>query len=162
MKKLFPLFLLCTVATSYGQYSAQSVRTTGTSITKGDGSGGFTEATAGTDFATVAQAAHSGGVVGTASFNAVGGSIKNLVNDGIITSVDYCETGRYTISLSAQVDANYIAVVSLGGTGKNDPWTYNIPATDRQTASFTLEVRVNGSKSDESDNIQIAVMRLSQ
>jgi hypothetical protein len=50
----------------------------------------------------------------------------------------------------------------LGGTGADDTWSYNIPANDKQTASFTLEVRFEGSKSDDSDNIQIAVMRLSQ
>jgi hypothetical protein len=46
--------------------------------------------------------------------------------------------------------------------GSDDNWSHDIPADDKQTVSFTLEVRFKGSKSDESDNIQIAVMRLSQ
>src|SRR5205085_11640795 len=100
MKRLFLLLLFCTVTTSYAQWASQPVRATGTALTKGDGSGGFVAAIAGTDFATPEQAAHSGGVIGTASFNAVGGFISNLINDGIITSVDYCESGRYTINLS--------------------------------------------------------------
>ncbi len=36
------------------------------------------------------------------------------------------------------------------------------PATEKQTGGFTIEVRLKESKSDESDNVQIAVMRLSQ
>jgi hypothetical protein len=140
----------------------QPVRTNGTAITKGDGSGGFTAAIAGVDYASPEQAAHTGGVIGTASFKAADASISNLVHDGVITGVDYCESGRFTINLSGQSNANYIALASLGGNGADDTWSYNIPASDKQTASFTIEVRFKGSKSDESDNIQVAVIRLSQ
>ena len=155
--------LLCSAATSYGQYSARppSLPVTG-EVLKGDGAGNAVVATAGTDFATVAQASHSGGVVGTASFNAVSGSISKLVNDGVITGVSFSGTGRYSINLSGQPDANYVAVASLGGNGADASWTYNIPVADKSTASFILEVRLAGSKSNGSDNIQIAVMRLSQ
>ena len=164
IKTLLPLLLLCTVATSYGQaYSAQPPRLPATGeVLKGDGTGNAVAATAGTDFATVAQAAHSGGVIGTASFNAASGSISKLVNDGVITGVSSSGTGRYSINLSGQVDANYIAFASLGGNGSDGTWTYDIPVADKSTASFILEVRLAGSKSNGSDNIQIAVMRLSQ
>ena len=114
------------------------------------------------NFATPAQAAHSGGVIGTASFNAVGGSISSPTFDGVITKVERRDTGQFTITLSGQSDGNYIALVSLGGNGADDTWSYVIPARDKQTDSFNLEVRFRGSKSDDSDNIQIAVMRLSQ
>jgi hypothetical protein len=113
-------------------------------------------------FATPAQAAHSGGVLGTATFHASGGFVSSLANDGIIARVDYLERGVYSISLSGQSDANYIALVSLGGNGTDDTWTYNIPVHDKLSDSFTLVVRLKGEKSDNSDNIQIAVMRLSQ
>ena len=162
MKTVRVLLLLCTAATGYGQYEARPVTTIGTNLTKGNGSGGLTAAVAGTDFATPEQAAHSGGVIGTVSFNAVSGSISNVVYDGIVTGVDYCEVGQYTIDLSGQTDANYIALASLGGNGDDKNWTYTIPAREKQAYSFTIEVRSNGSKSDDSDNIQIAVMRLSQ
>ena len=162
IKILLPVLLLCTVATSNAQWLPQPVRTSGTALTKGDGSGGFVAAIAGTDFATVAQATHSGGVIGAANFKAGGGFVSDLVNDGVITGVEYCETGKYTINLSGQVDADYIVVASLGGDGSDNNWTYNIAAKDKGTASFTLIVRVDGSKSDESDNVQVAVMRLSQ
>jgi hypothetical protein len=76
--------------------------------------------------------------------------------------IDYCSNGTYTLNLFGQADANYVALASLGGNGKDDAWTYNIPANDKQTASFTLEVRFKGVKSDDSDNVQVAVMRLSQ
>ena len=157
-----------TAATSYAQagYAAQpqaSVTLPATGgVLKGDGAGGAVVALPGTDFATVAQASHSGGVVGTASFNAVSGSISKLVNDGVITGVSSSGTGRYSINLSGQPDANYVALASLGGNGSDNTWTYDIPVADKKTSSFTLEVRLNGSKSDGSDNIQVVVMRLSQ
>ena len=89
-------------------------------------------------------------------------SISNLVHDGVITGVDFCESGRFAINLSGQANANYIAIASLGGNGADDTWTYDIPVADKNTSSFTLEVRFKGTKADESDNIQVAVMRLSQ
>jgi hypothetical protein len=163
MKKLLPLILLCTVATSYAQYAAQPLRLPRTGeVLKGDGAGGAVVATAGSDFATVAQATHSGGVIGTASFRALAASIIGLVHNGVVTGVEYCESGQYTVNLSGQFDVNYIAVASLGGDSADNTWSYNIPAKDKETVSFSLVVRVDGSKSDESDNIQIAVMRLSQ
>jgi hypothetical protein len=105
---------------------------------------------------------HSGGTVGTATFDAKGGSISNLASDGVVAGVDYRETGAYSIRLSGQNDPNYVALVSLGGNGTDDIWSYNVPLRDKKTDSFTLEVRLKGVKSDDSDNIQVAVMRLSQ
>ena len=154
-----------TAATSYAQagYQAQPLTLPHTGeVLKGDGTGNAVAATAGTDFATAAQAAHSGGGIGTATFNAVSGSISTLVHNGVITGIDYLATGRYTINLSGQADANYIALASLGGNGADASWTYNISVANKKTSGFVLEVRFNGSKSDNSDNVQIAVMRLSQ
>ena len=157
--------LLCGPATSYAQagYASQPTMLPHTGeVLKGDGTGNAVAATAGTDFATAAQAAHSGGGIGTATFNAVSGSISTLVHNGVITGIDYLATGRYTINLSGQPDANYIALASLGGNGTDGTWTCDIPVANKKTSGFTLEVRFNGSKSDGSDSIQIAVMRLSQ
>jgi hypothetical protein len=164
--RLIVSFLLCTAASSYAQYSAAPAPSITLpaigEVLKGDGAGGAVVAAAGSDFATVAQAAHSGGVIGTATFKAVGGSISNLVSNGVIASVDFLERGMYSISLSSQSDSNYIVLASLGGNGTDDTWSYNIPLHDKLSERFTLEVRLKGEKSDDSDNIQIAVLRLSQ
>jgi hypothetical protein len=53
-------------------------------------------------------------------------------------------------------------LVSLGGNASEDVWSYNIPVHDKLSEGFTLEVRLKGAKSDDSDNVQVAVMRLSQ
>lgn len=110
-----------------------------------------------------AQATRSGGVIGTASFTALGGSIASLVRDGLINHIVYDSTGRYVVDFAPeQLDANYIVVASLGGNGADDNWTYNIPVAGKSTAAFVFEARYKGALSDDSDNIQIAVLRLSQ
>lgn len=106
----------------------------------------------------------SGGVIGTASFNALGGSISNLVCDGALDPhVIYQSTGRYVVAFSPeQPNAHYIVVGSLGGNSLDDTWSYTIPLAGKSTASFIFEARYKGSLSDDSDSIQIAVLRLSQ
>lgn len=113
--------------------------------------------------ASIAQAAHSGGVIGTANFTALGGSISSLVCDGIIEEIHYHSIGRYVVSFSPeQFDAKYVIVASLGGNSSDEVWSYNIPLAGKTGASFTFEARFKGSLSDDCDHIEVAILRLSQ
>jgi hypothetical protein len=61
-----------------------------------------------------------------------------------------------------QYQVRHRSGASLGANGVDKTWSCNIPSKEKQTYCFTIEVRLEGSRSDNSDNIQIAVMRLSQ
>jgi hypothetical protein len=109
--------------------------------------------------------APSGGVIGTASFTALGGSISNLVCDGALhlNHVEYQSTGRYVLYFdSEQQNTRYVVVASLGGNALDDTWSYTLPLAGKSTASFILEARYKGALSDECDHIEVAVLRLSQ
>lgn len=129
-------------------------------ILKGDGAGNGIAATPGTDFATVAQAAHSGGVIGTASWDASGASIASLVNDGVITGVIYTGVGDFALTLSGQADANYTVHVSssrVGGNGVTGNYSSKLAGGfNAETYDPRTETMVDPA------SVTVTVMRLSQ
>lgn len=108
----------------------------------------------------VLGATSSGGVIGTASWDASGGSVASLVNDGIITGVAYSGIGDFAVTISVQPNANYIVVISSYRVSGNGV-TCNYSA--KGTTSFNVETYDPRSEvMADPGNVNVAVLRLSQ
>lgn len=104
--------------------------------------------------------AHSGGVIGTASFDASGASIASLVNDGVITGVVYTSLGVFEVTITLQPNTNYIVVLgSSQVAGQGVTCNYGSKTTTVfviQTYDPRSEVFVDPAL------VSVAVLRLSQ
>lgn len=129
-------------------------------VLKGDGAGNGIAATPGTDFATPAQAAHSGGVIGTATFES-SGSVGAVITTGIISGVTYTSTGVYAVTFSPnQPDTGYIVIAnSVGG----DVHGVGVPSPSKNTTGFELtSIRASDGAPHDPTSIELVILRLSQ
>jgi hypothetical protein len=105
---------------------------------------------------------HSGGVIGTASFNPSSSNIALLVTDGVISNVTYTAAGEYAVVLTGQPDANYglTLVVSSAIASR----TATLKEVSKTSAGFSIYVWDDTGRAltDGAAQVIINVTRLSQ
>lgn len=105
--------------------------------------------------------AHSGGVIGTATFDSNGG-VASLVITGIISGVTYDGTGIYLVTFtSAQSDAGYI----VNASGYDAAIVNAVAAfpASKTVNGFTLHsFRAADAAAHDPASIEFSILRLSQ
>ncbi len=104
----------------------------------------------------------TGGVTGTASFNASSGSIAGLVVDGVISGVTRASTGVYDVAFAtSELDNEY----AVGITASDDASALTVggidgAAVDYTVDGFTVTTVASGTPRDP-EVVRISVLRLS-
>lgn len=104
--------------------------------------------------------AAGGGVIGTAIFDASGGSIGSLVTSGVISGVTYTSAGTYAVTLSP-TQTNYVVLaIAEENSGTYVPICCISPGS-RSSGGFTLlTVSLQSPAARDFPYVAIAVVKL--